>query len=76
MKVIVTSATGAIKEEALLNKESGVLEFESGEISHILYEKNLNKTIFAVKEEKKKEVEPVVTTTEQSTMSNKKAKKR
>jgi hypothetical protein len=50
MKVIVTSVTGSSVREALLDKDSGVLEFKDGEISHVLYEKQLNKSIHVVKD--------------------------
>lgn len=55
MKVIVTTATGR-EEEALLDKDSGVLEFKDGEISHILFEKQFNKKIMVYVEPKKEEV--------------------
>jgi hypothetical protein len=70
VKVIVINATGSQKLEALLDKTSGVIEFKDGEISHVLHEKNMNKTILACKED-----EPVVTPTNQSAVSKKKVKK-
>jgi hypothetical protein len=59
MKIIVTNATGSQKQEALLDKDSGVIEFNDGEISHVLHEKNMSKTIFVVKDAKKEIIEPV-----------------
>jgi hypothetical protein len=59
MKVTITNVTGSQKEEALLDKDSGVIEFKSGEISHVFYEKQLNKSIFVVKEAKKEEPKPL-----------------
>lgn len=53
MKVKITSATGSSCIEALLDKDSGVIEFASGEISHILYEKSYGKKIEVVKDAKK-----------------------
>lgn len=44
MKVIVSTMSG-IKKEALLDKDSGVIEYPGGEITHILYEKQLGKII-------------------------------
>lgn len=52
MKVTITNATGSQKQEALLDKDSGVIEYPNGEISHVLYEKQFNKSIFVVKEQK------------------------
>jgi hypothetical protein len=46
MKITITNATGSQKDEAELDPTSGVIVFESGEISHVLFEKNFNKTIF------------------------------
>lgn len=58
MKVIVTNVTGSQKQEGLLDKDSGVIEYTTGEITHVLYEKQMNKTIFVVKEAKREEVKP------------------
>jgi hypothetical protein len=66
MKVIVTNVTGSQKEEALLDKDSGVLEFKSGEISHVFYEKTMNKSIYVVKEAKREEVKQEAPKVEQS----------
>jgi hypothetical protein len=58
MKVIVTNVTGSSVREALLDKDSGVLEFKDGEISHVLYEKQMNKSIHVVKDAPKVEPRP------------------
>lgn len=76
MKIIVTNATRSQKLEALLDKDSGVIEFKDGEISHVLHEKSMNKTIFVVKEAKKEESPVVDTSAKQSTPSIKKENKR
>lgn len=52
MKVHVTSPTG-ISREGLIDKDSGVIEFADGEITHVLFEKQMQRTIFVVKEAKK-----------------------
>lgn len=64
MKVLITSATGSSCLEALLDKDSGIVEFANGEISHVLYEKNFGKKIVIVKDAKK---EPVKTEENTST---------
>lgn len=50
MKVYIQNATGSQKAEAMLDKDSGVIEFKNGEISHVLFEKQSGKTIFAYEE--------------------------
>jgi hypothetical protein len=54
MKVIVYSVTGNAFE-AELCKESGVIEYANGEISHVVYEKSMHKRIEAIKEIKKED---------------------
>lgn len=78
MEVTVTNTTGSQNEEALLDKDSGVLEFKDGRISHVLFELNFNKQIYVVKEVKKEEVKEVVETPSevQSTVSKKAETKR
>lgn len=66
MKVIITSVTGANKQEALLDKDSGIIEYKNGEISHVLYEKQFNKSIFVVKDAPKEEPKKVEASEEQS----------
>lgn len=56
MKVTVKNVTGSQNEEALLDKDSGVLEFKDGRISHVLFELNFQKQIFVMKDAKKEEV--------------------
>lgn len=65
MKITVTSATG-ISCEALLDKDSGVIEFKDGEISHVLFEKQFNKKIMVLKDAPKEEPESSVPSAEQS----------
>lgn len=60
MKIIITNVTGSQKEEALLDKDSGVIEFKDGRISHVSHELSKNKEIFVMKEVKKEEVKEVV----------------
>lgn len=50
MKVVITNVTGSVVEHASLHIQSGVLQFDSGEISHVLYEKQFNKLIKIVEE--------------------------
>jgi hypothetical protein len=56
MKVTITSSTGSSVGEALLDKDSGVLEYTKGElkgeISHIHYEKSMGRVIRVVVEAK------------------------
>lgn len=59
MKVHVTSPTN-ISREGLLDKDSGVIEFPCGEITHVLFEKQMQKTITVVKEAKKETPKEVV----------------
>lgn len=66
MKVIITNATGSQHEEALLDKDSGVIEFKSGEISHVLFEKQFNKRIFVVNEKVEAKDEKIEASPEQS----------
>lgn len=54
MKVIITNATGSGPVEAMLDKDSGIIEYKTGEISHVLHEKSYNKIIFVVKDAPKK----------------------
>jgi hypothetical protein len=75
MKVLVISPTGSSKLEALLDKDSGIIEYKTGEVSHIAFEKNMGKAVFVVKDEpKEKLVED--TSTEQSKPVTPKANKR
>ncbi len=60
MKVIIANATGSQVEEALIDKDSGVIEFKSGDISHVLYEKQLGKTIKVYVEPRKEEIKEEV----------------
>lgn len=77
MKVLIVNPTGSQKLEALLDKDSGVIEFANGEISHVLHEKNMYKTIFVVKDEPKpKPVEKAETLIEQSAPIAEKPNKR
>ena len=45
MKIFIQNVTGSQKVEAMLDKDSGVIEYASGEISHVLFEKQAGKTI-------------------------------
>lgn len=54
MKVIIKTPTG-IGREALIDKDSGVLEYQDGEISHVLFEKQMQRTIHVLKDAPKKE---------------------
>lgn len=74
MKVTVKNVTGSQNEEALLDKDSGVLEFKDGRISHVLFELNFSKQIHVVKEVKKEEVkEEIKTPSEVQSAVSKKA---
>jgi hypothetical protein len=65
MKIIITSATG-IKQEVLLHKESGIIEFPNGELSHVLFEKQFGKSITILKEVKPEVLMPDSSSVEQS----------
>lgn len=60
MKIIVRNATGSQELKATLHVQSGVIQFEDGEISHVSNEKQLNKTIRV-----SEEVAPVIQKSEQ-----------
>lgn len=44
MEIILTSVTG-IKTRGTLNPNSGAIELENGEITHLQYEKSFNKKV-------------------------------
>jgi hypothetical protein len=50
MKIYIENVTGSQKTEAVLDKNSGVVTFPCGEVSHILFEKQSGKKIQAYKE--------------------------
>lgn len=56
MKVVVTSGTGR-GFEAMLDKDSGVIEYKNGEISHIVHEKMMGKIVTIMKDAPKEEPE-------------------
>lgn len=58
-KVIVINSTGSSSQIGKIHA-SGVIEFESGEFSHILHEKQFNKVIKKYEEPKVEEVKPEV----------------
>lgn len=62
MKITVTNSTGSACEEALLDKDSGVIEYKDGRISHVLFELGFNKTIKVFNEPKKVEPKEEVVT--------------
>lgn len=45
MKVFISNVTGSSKKEAMLDKDSGVIEFSCGTISHTLFELQKGNTI-------------------------------
>lgn len=50
MEIIIKNITGSQVLKAFLYVESGVIVFETGEVSHIISEKNFNKEITVYKE--------------------------
>lgn len=57
MKVIVTSQTGR-ESHALIDKDSGVIEYKDGEISHIFFEKTMGMSIRVLKDVKEETLFP------------------
>jgi hypothetical protein len=45
MKIQIINVTGSQNETAELNEQSGIIFFNSGEIGHILFEKQLGKSV-------------------------------
>lgn len=74
MKVIITNATGSQKHEALLDKDSGVIEYKDGDISHVLFEKQMNKTIQVMKDAPKIEPKPEASEEQSKPLVKKKTK--
>lgn len=66
MRVLVKNVTGSQKEEAELFEASGVLLFDSGDISHVAHEKHMNKQIEILREIKKEEPKQEAPSPEQS----------
>lgn len=50
MEIIIKNITGSQVLKAFLYVESGVIVFETGEVSHIISEKSFNKEITVYKE--------------------------
>lgn len=74
MKVLITNVTGSQKNHAVLHVSSGVIELEGGEISHIIFEKHMNKTIVEYKEPRPEPVKEEVK--ESSSEQSKEPKKK
>lgn len=66
MRVIVSTSTSSFSVPAELELSSGVLIYESGEISHVLFEKQFNKKIEVVANVEVKSVPEVAATAERS----------
>lgn len=57
-KILISNVTGSQKEVATLHVTSGIVEFKDGSISHLLFEKQMQKTIVEYHEPAKEEVKP------------------
>jgi hypothetical protein len=57
INIIVSNVTRSSVRPAVL-KESGIIEYLDGEISHIIHEKQMNKDICIHKEPEKTEAKP------------------